>query len=120
MASCFVSILLLAAALFHHVVADTINKDSRLAAFTLRVNDIDGNNVIAPHIIYQSTDGSVREVFWTWDHQWKQGGFVADVTPRANTPLAVAYAPAVQEATTVGLPSHDPHASMGKTTDHYQ
>jgi len=98
------------------VAADTISPGSRLAAFALRINDVNGDNVMGPHIFYQSTDGTVREVYWTIDHKWKQGSFQSDVPPRANTPLAVVSAPAVGVATTVRFSSVT-HLSGGLDAD---
>ena len=75
--------------------ADAINPNSGLAAFGFRAT-IASKKTIAPHIIYQSTDGNVREVYWSSDKAWKQGGFntEAGFKPRANTPLAAASFPA--------------------------
>jgi hypothetical protein len=82
--------------------ADTIDSNSALAAFGLRVK-IDGKKTIAPHIFYQSTDRTVREVYWHTSKTWRQGSFESEsrFKPRSNTPLAVASLPADDDAKVV-------------------
>jgi len=92
---------IVAISFFRHAAADSINPNSRLAAFALRINDVNGDNVMGPHVLYQSTDGTIREIYWAQDHKWRQGGFQSDAKPRVNTPLAVVSAPSVNVATTV-------------------
>ncbi|KAK4107893.1 hypothetical protein N656DRAFT_462033 [Canariomyces notabilis] len=84
--------------------ADSIDPNSALAAFGLRVK-IDGKKTIAPHVFYQSTDQTVREVYWHTSKTWRQGSFESEscFKPRSNTPLAVASLPADDDAQVVAV-----------------